>query len=234
MAATPYKLCDAILRRLDAVGVLPHVMLIGSWAVYFYRHYFKPGSYQPSIRTRDMDFLVAWPPPRMAQSVDLPREMADLDFVTGYRGEEGYMILQHPDLLLEFLVPERGRGGNKAVPLPQLGVNAQPLRYLDMLLENAITVRYEYLSLRLPHPARFGLHKLLVAGRRRVAAKADKDRNEARKVLAALDTAGEWSTVPACLQRLPAKWRTAIAKQATLADLDRIVALCKSTGGLSP
>lgn len=226
MAATPYKLCDTILRRFAAMGVLPHVVLIGSWAVYFYRHYFKPADYQPSIRTRDMDFLVDLPPPRLPQTVNLPRELAALDFVTGFRGEAGYMILQHPELLLEFLVPERGRGGDKAVSLPQLGVNAQPLRYLDMLLEGSITVRHDRLLLRLPHPARFALHKLLVAGRRRDAAKAEKDRNEARKVLAALEAAGEWAAVPACLQRLPARWHTAIAKQAVLAELDQIVTLC--------
>ena len=223
MAATPYKLCDAILCRLDAIGVLPHFVLIGSWAVYFYRHYFKPDIYQPSIRTRDMDILINWPPPRLAQAVDLPRELAVLDFVTGYRGDEGYMILQHPEILLEFLIPERGRGGSEAVFLPQLGVNAQPLRYLDMLLEDTITIRHGRLSLRLPHPARFALHKLLVAGRRRDTVKAEKDRNEARKVLAALDAAGEWDTVPACLHRLPAKWRTAIVKQAAIADLDRLL-----------
>ena len=228
MAATPYKLCDTVLRRLAAAGVLPHLLLIGSWPVYFYRHYFKLASYRPSIRTRDMDFLVDLPPPRLAQPVDVPRELAAVDFVTGFRGEEGYMILQHPELLLEFLVPERGRGGNKAVDLPQLGVNAQPLRYLDMLVEETITIQQRGWQLRLPHPARFALHKLLVAGRRRDPAKADKDRNEAHKVLAALDAAGQGTTVAACLQRLPAKWCRAIAKQAALAELDRIVALCTS------
>ena len=66
----------------------------------------------------------------------------------------------HPDLIIEFLVPERGRGRDKPYPLPQLGLNAQSLRYLDLLEHNSIGFKTAGLEVNLPHPAAFALHPL--------------------------------------------------------------------------
>lgn len=230
MAGIQYRLCDEILNRLDRAGVLPHMVLIGSWAIYFYKHFFRSSLYQPSIRTRDMAFLVNLPPPQLPRNVDIPMELAALDFVTGFRGDEGYMILRHPELMLEFLVPERGRGGDKAVPLPQFGVNAQPLRYLDILLKDTIEVRHKGLLVRLPHPARFAFQKLLAAGRRRDAAKRGKDCREAEKVLAALATSHEWPTVRAVWRGLLPAWRKTILKEAAFADMREIMDRIEQNG----
>lgn len=232
MANTRYELAEQILSRLHKAGIMPHLVLIGSWAIYYYRYYFKDSNYLPSIRTRDMDFLLSVPPPHLPAPVNLPGLLEDLGFVIGYRGEKGYIVLQHSELMVEFLVPERGRGLDKPFEIPDLGVNAQPLRYLDMLLEGPVTVRVRGMNLRLPHPARFALHKLIVAGRRQSAGKAEKDRSEAGKVLKALKTSGEWRKVSAYLRRLPSKWRRAIAKQAGLAGLRDIVELLEKEDGV--
>ena len=232
MAGTKYKLAEQILIRLHKAGLSPHFVLIGSWAVYYYRYYFKNRNYLPSIRTRDMDFLVSVPPPRVPIPVNMTGILSDLGFVTGFRGEQGYMVLQHSELMIEFLVPERGRGWSKPFELPDFGVNAQPLRYLDMLLKDTVAVRVCGINLRLPHPARFALHKLIIAGRRRSMAKAEKDRNEARKVLTALKTSGEWHTVADCLVSLPSKWRRTIAKQTAKDDLMEIVELIDKQPGV--
>ena len=232
MAVTRYKLAEQTLIRLHEAGLLPHFVLIGSWAVYYYSYYFNNRAYLPSIRTRDMDLLVPVPPPRVSNPIDVPDILAGLGFVTGFRGEQGYMILQHSELMIEFLVPERGRGLSKPFDLPAFGVNAQPLRYLDMLLEDTVVVHVRSLALRLPHPARFALHKLIVAGRRRSKAKMEKDRNEARKVLAALKSSGKWRSVVDCLRSLPPKWRRVIAGQADMADLKEITALVEEEEGV--
>ena len=61
----------------------------------------------------------------------------------------------------------------------QLGVNAQPLRFLNFLAENTITVQYLNLTLKLPHPAAYALHKLIIFGRRKIKDKAERDRLQA-------------------------------------------------------
>ena len=44
--------------------------------------------------------------------------------------------------------------------------NAQPLRFLDLLLGDTISVPFRSFSVQLPHPANFAIHKRLISGRR--------------------------------------------------------------------
>ncbi len=171
-----------VLRMLDETSVLDGVVIVGSWSLYFYRYYFKEGEYFPDIRTRDIDFLVPLPP-RFKQKVDVPAILEKLGFIIDFKGEYGYMRLDHPELIVEFLIPEVGRGRDKPYPLPQLGLNAQPLRFLNFLAENTITIQYQSLKLRLPHPAAYALHKLIIFDRRKSRDKAEKDRAQAVALL---------------------------------------------------
>jgi len=56
-----YELCVEVLKRFNAAGMLEEVILIGSWCIPFYKEYFTGVQYSPSVRTRDVDFLVAAP-----------------------------------------------------------------------------------------------------------------------------------------------------------------------------
>ncbi len=73
-------------------------------------------------------------PSGIRQEVNVPRLLKDLGFVTTFKGARGYLKLDHPDLLLEFLVPEKGKGTDKPVHLPKLGMNAVALRFLSYFL----------------------------------------------------------------------------------------------------
>ena len=161
MAKSQYDLCVEVLRRLDKVAVLQDVVLVGSWCTLFYREFFGQGAYMASLKTRDMDLLIPRPSAVKAK-VDVAELLRDLGFVVGFTGPEGYIRLEHPELIVEFLVPERGRASDKPYPLPKLGLNAQALRFLDFLAQDTITVRVEGVSVRLPHPGNFALHKLVV------------------------------------------------------------------------
>ena len=61
--------------------------------------------------------------------------LKDLDFVTSFKGSDGYMQFVHKDLMLEFIVPQRGRGSDKPFARPDLCVNAQPLRVMGYIAE---------------------------------------------------------------------------------------------------
>jgi len=203
-----YRLCEEILRRLHTAGVLDGVVVAGSWCVVFYQAYFDSKNFTPTIRTRALDLAVPVPT-RFSGKTDVAKLLDDLGFITDFRGDEGYMRLMHPDLILEFLVPERGRGSQSAFDIPELGVNAQRLRYLDLSLTDTITVNYRGIPLRLPHPVRFALHKLIVAGRRN-SEKAEKDRAQAVMVLQAIKDAGDTHLITEVYTSLPAKWRQSI------------------------
>ena len=207
--ASQRTLCHSVLERLARAGVLEDLVLIGSWCLEGYKSYFGRKTPLTTLRTRDIDFLVPRPA-RIRISVDVPALLEDLGFVTDFhRG--GYIRLMHPELIVEFLVPERGRGTDHPVRLPQLGINAQALRFLNMLEEGTIPATLEGVRVRMPHPAAFALHKLLIAPRRLGrSGKQAKDLDAAVAVLEALRAHGAIKSVREHLALMPPRWRARI------------------------
>ncbi|MHC4122914.1 MAG: GSU2403 family nucleotidyltransferase fold protein [Planctomycetota bacterium] len=213
MEKNQYKLCLEVLRRFNKTGILDGLILIGSWCLYFYKDYFKKTPYIDitALKTRDMDFLVPIPP-KIRKSVDVPELLKDLGFVTDFKGSKGYIKLDHPDLILEFLVPERGRGSDRPYKLPQLGINATSLRFLSFLIDNVIRVKVEDFYINVPHPANFALHKLIIFQRRAREHKALKDKNTAIEILKALLNKDEGRIVKKTLDSIPRKWKSKVIK----------------------
>jgi hypothetical protein len=206
-----YELCREILDRFHKAGILDDVILIGSWCVYFYRDYFAGIPYidHAALKTRDLDFLIDRPD-RIRRAVNLPELLKDLGFIIDYKGSKGYIKLDHPDLFLEFLVPERGRGLDRPYPIPKLGINATALRFLNFLSGNIIRVKVADFHLTVPHPAAFALHKLIIFQRRTKKEKAVKDMNIALEVLKALVKKGEINIIKDVFSSIPGKWQAKI------------------------
>lgn len=211
MEKNQYKLCLEILRRFHQSGLLPHVILIGSWSVIFYEGYFKKSAELKNfvLRTRDMDFLIE-NPKSIKLSVDIPELLKDLGFIVSFTGSKGYMKLSHEDLILEFLVPEKGRGVDGPVNLPTLGMNATALRFLNFLTENTVKVKVKEFTVILPHPANFALHKLIISQRRLKEAKAAKDKDAAVSILQAIIANDGIETIRDVFRKVPLKWQKKI------------------------
>lgn len=133
--------------------------------------------------------------------------IADLGFVTTIGGSKGIVRLSHPELIVEFLVPEKGKGREKPVELSQLGINAVALRFLDFLAENIIRIPVEDFKVRLPHPTNFSLHKLIVSGRRGNKDKGEKDRLMAAQLLRILIAQGFAPGIKKIYGAMPVKWK---------------------------
>lgn len=211
MEKNQYKLCLEVLRRFHKHKLLPEFVLIGSWCVVFYEKYFSnlDELRRVSLITRDIDFLID-SPHTVKVEVDIPELLKDLGFIVTFKGHQGYMQLDHPDLILEFLTPERGRGLEKPQPLPTLHVSATALRFLNFLSENTIKVKVEGFTIQLPHPANFGLHKLIISPRRPRKEKEIKDRDTAIAVLKALIENKEKATILKVFQSMPRKWQAQV------------------------
>lgn len=225
MEKQQYELCVEVLRRLDKAGILKNLILVGSWCIPFYQDYFKTVKYSSSIRSRDIDFMVPGSI-KVKAKVDLAELLKDLGFVIGFQGREGYIRLEHPDLAIEFLVPEKGRGSNKPFPLKELSINAQPLRYLSLLTQRVINTEVEGVKISLPHPAIFAFHKLIVARIRKSKDKEAKDKEEALKILRALIDKGELVTTKRFLNCMLLKWQAKVlASLKEMGELELLSAL---------
>ena len=213
MEKKQYELCLEILRRFHKANILNDFVLIGSWCVFFYKDYFSSVSYinHATLKTRDMDFLIS-KPDKIKQTIDIPNLLKDLGFVTAFRGTCGYIKLDHPDLIVEFLVPAKGKGSERPYSVPKLGINAEALRFLDFLSENTIKAKIEDFYLNLPHPVNFALHKLIVSQRRDKEDKAIKDRNIAIEILRALINKEEANIIDRVFKSMPRKWQKKVIR----------------------
>lgn len=174
----------------------------------FYKEQFKdwPRLNKFVLMTRDLDFLID-SVHKIKQKVSIPDMLDDLGFRVTFHGSQGYMKLIHPDLIVEFLTPERGRGTDKPVSLPNMGINATALRFLNFLSEGTIKGQVEDFKITLPHPARFALHKLIVAQRRKNKDKARKDNMMASEILNDLMEAGEKASIRSAYEDLNTQWQ---------------------------
>lgn len=209
MEKRTFNLCIEVLRRFEKANILKSLILIGSWSVYFYKYYFNSDEYSTLIRTKDIDFLIPIPI-KFNENINILDMLEDLGFIEEHSGSKGYIKISHPDLMVEFLVPERGRGSNKPYPVPQLFLNATPLRYLDFLAENTIVIKAEGLNIRLPHPAAYALHKFIIFKRRRNSDKHDRDIEGALRVFNELVHFSKESEIRRVFRRMHKKWQKTV------------------------
>lgn len=113
------------------------------------------------------------------------------------------------ELRVDLLTPLRGRAARGPVRLATLGASATPLRFLDYLLEETVpaaVVGGTGVLVNVPAPARFALHKLIVASERQ-AHQASKTTKDLAQASALLDLLTEER--PA---ELRAAWRALVAR----------------------
>jgi hypothetical protein len=102
--------------------------------------------------------------------------------VTSYQAKHGIRV--------DFLTPKMGPDTDAPKRLPALQTDAEPLRFLDFLIqepEPAVVLHGAGTYVLVPSPQRYAVHKLIVARRRpEGAAKRDKDIQQAASLLAVL------------------------------------------------
>ncbi|MCR4297056.1 MAG: nucleotidyltransferase domain-containing protein [Elusimicrobia bacterium] len=208
---------DALFLKLltvfDELGLWKDgVELIGSWSFLLYQRHL--GVRPLPLRTQDIDFLLPWPYPARS-SVALSNALSKLGFHSASNADgSNYYI--HPELKLEFLSPERGKGGLEARAIKPLGLRAVTLRFMDMLLKDSIYLEEGAVRVRVPKPLNFCLHKFIIAQRRVSSDKREKDIQQAVYVLAVLEP----TAFKAGFEDLPPKWKKLAQKSfATAWDL---------------
>lgn len=146
---------------------------------------------------------------------------------------------------VEFLTSHRGSDEHSDRParMPALGgASADPLRFLDFLIRDpvrTVMLHKNGIAVTVPDPARFAVHKLIVATRRRAdgqnAIKRDKDIRQAALLFEALQQTRRTSDLALAYTEAwerGAGWQDAIRAGAAMLqplDLDRL-ATCLSAG----
>lgn len=187
-------------------------------------------------RTQDIDFAHAGKNISLAlaagQTVNVHSAIESLEMgflpIATMAGKTGgaYLIPSEKEFRLDFLT-SAGRDGETPYRHPDLGVNLQPLRFMEYSLEDVqqcpILCGAEAVMVNIPNPARYALHKLIVAGLREGAftVKAPKDLTQAGLLLRVLRQLKPWDVEEAWhdLLRRGSGW--ASRAQRGLAQLDQ-------------
>ncbi len=173
-----------LLKTLRKNGILEHLVLIGSWATLGYQEYFKGVEYHPVIRTTDIDFLIPKKPSERVQ-IDVAKILEGEGFLEEF-ASDGWVTFHKPEFHVEFLYPRVGPRSGDSIKVPQLGISVRPLRHMSLLSQNVIKVSFKGITLNMPHPAAYGLHKIIISTKRKKKEKTIKDLAAAREVLSAL------------------------------------------------
>ena len=93
-------------------------------------------------------------------------------------------------LRVDFVTPNQGADTDRSQDLPALQTAAQPLRFLDFLIdetEDAVVLHGSGIYVKVPAPERYAVHKLILATRRRTGTgKRDKDLHQAQVLIESL------------------------------------------------
>lgn len=205
-------------------------------------------AWEGNMRTLDLDFAhhgsggnvaVALPADLRIDTHDALQSL-QMGFLPALGGPKGlasqYMSEREPDLRIDFITPMRRK--DELLAMPDLGIALSPLKFLDYLIESpgqAVLIdRADACLVNLPDPARYGLHKLIVAAER--GARHPKYRKDLAQALSLI----EWH-----LERAPDAladaWKDLAARgagwvkrarqtlSAAPADMDEVVQRFKTT-----
>ena len=195
--AAPYKTIGATLDSLEYSGLFKAGAVLVGTAAYMMSEplvgHFLP---RPTLMTGDPDpaaadlALTAEPP----ETLEAILKRADPTFepviqldprrpASRFRTADGFYV--------DLVTPVRRRSDSNPVSVRALGAGAAPLQHIDWLIADPVTTVALWgagVAINVPQPARFAVHKLILAQRRRdgMRLKRQKDLAQADAMIEAL------------------------------------------------
>jgi hypothetical protein len=206
-----YKLLSAVLKELQEKGVLDGLVIVGSWCQYYYRILFDNAPEIPLLRTLDIDFLVP-NPSKFKTKVDVSDLLNLLGFDSDFDYSTGLVKYVHPDLEIQFLTPALGRVKDTPYEIKKLNINAEGLTYMKMLQDYKFTMTHDGVSIWLPEPEAYSLHKILISHKRKNPAKREKDLMAAKSIgELCLEYETRKERLKTIYDHMPKKWQKTVS-----------------------
>ncbi len=168
---------ERFLSCLKEAECLDYVIIIGSWAEYVYQESGLLHSFEATMKTLDLDFLI----PNLrkpAKKVDLVKIAKKYQFIYDEHADDRTSRFYGRDEFeVEFLIQQRGSGVLSSVK-SHIGVYPMQLTHLDMLSTFSTKVPYESFEVWIPWPEAYVTHKMIINTRRGMKAAADHEKIE--------------------------------------------------------
>ncbi len=230
----PTRALGQVLDALADAGILRQTVVVGTAAYQCYAPIVGEALPQSSLMTQDADLATA---SLTITSVDAEDTMeailrrADKSFrpVPGLDPRAPPSSFRSTDnFVVDLLTPRMRRDDRNPMPLDGLNAGATPLQYLRWLIESplqAVALHGSGVGLHVPSPARFAVHKLIIAQKRAFdRSKRDKDLRQARALIDILARSDRWAisdALDSAIRQGKAGWKGPIDR--SLKELDRTV-----------
>ncbi len=195
-----------VLDALSDAGVFKDATLIGTAAYQCYSPLVAHKLPRPTLMTGDADLATA----RLA-SASLPKDETFIDVLrraepsfapiptlsrkapaSAFRAADGFMV--------DLVTQQRTRNDANPLPLKGAGAGATPLQFIRWLITEpvpAVVLFGSGVAVTVPQPARFAIHKLLLAQERRDVPKRQKDLLQASALIEALQESDPYALADA-------------------------------------
>lgn len=183
--------------------------IIGSWCFLLYQRLLPIEKYP--LKTQDLDILI--PLPYRGRPFDFSDFFKNLGFSEQFN-PDGSIYFSNPQMKIEFLGPEKGDGRKPSQYINEITIAPQMLHYLDILFEEPRVLRVARgVQAKVPAPAAFAVHKLLIATLSKRARKKEKDLRQAVYVgKYVISETSEMRTLTRLWERLPRPWKRKIGR----------------------
>ncbi len=118
-----------VINIINKLNLQNTLVLIGSWAEYFYQRLFD--RYYSSFRTLDTDFLIRRP---VQSGKGFVKEMKEIGFTYEEDPLTGKSKFFKNDIEVEFLTTLT-RDYSSVYNVPEMGIHAECLKYMDIAAE---------------------------------------------------------------------------------------------------
>ena len=207
----------AVMMALNDSNALPHCVVTGSWAMYFYRFIFE--DFHPRVETTDLDMYL--PNPKSAMAENLPTRLRDISYVRSDDTLTGKTtFLSSNGFEIEFLtVPDRTM--SPVLRVPGMSIGAEALPKMAPIGWNYVELEWEGMKIKVASPASFVVQKLLINGERKPEWKKEKDLDAVRYVLIFVNASQKYrDELKNSILSAPRKWKKTILDTAVKNKID--------------
>ncbi len=172
-----------LLKALSNSGFFERSLLIGSWVMSVYQELY---GIKYILKTGDIDFAVYVAHARKQIRSDLNMLMPELGF-TGFISGEGVQKFTAGGYEVEFIVHRKGDSDESAVSVKEWNISAQPLPFVNIVIDYSQKAMLEDFIIRYPVLEAFFIHKIIIAQKRKKEAKKLKDLEQCKAISTVLN-----------------------------------------------
>ena len=183
------------------------IEIVGAWCFALYQKFLPIRKYP----LKTVDILI--PYPYKGKAFNLSDYLKQLGFEEHINPDHSVYYTGF-GIKIEFLAPQLGKGRGESPFIRKLGISPQMLRFMNLLFMESFELSISKgIKVRVPAPAAFMLHKILIADRRKESGKMEKDLRQAIYTAEfILKTPSEYQKLINLVSEIPRSWKKRIQK----------------------